>query len=188
MNDESHDRWPFNRLYRAHQIISALPWRNAAGEHRNPLDARTHLIVRVLCFALFIANSTAALSDVQISSDSGGRIGDYFRWYKAIRRNGDRVIIDGQCLSACTLVVAIIPRERLCATRNAVLGFHAAEVDEYNARKSSVQASRALFKLYPASVQSWIARRGGLTSRMLLMRGRELDTVVRPCGPGDSAR
>ena len=32
-------------------------------------------------------------------------------------------MIDGRCLSACTLVRGVIPRERICVTRRARLGF-----------------------------------------------------------------
>ena len=35
-------------------------------------------------------------------------------------------MIDGACLSACTLVLGIVPRERICVTQRAMLGFHAA--------------------------------------------------------------
>jgi hypothetical protein len=34
-------------------------------------------------------------------------------------------VIDGPCLSACTLVLSTLPRNRICTTSRAVLGFHA---------------------------------------------------------------
>jgi hypothetical protein len=34
---------------------------------------------------------------------------------------------------------------------------------------------------YPASVRAWIARRGGLTPKMMYLRGRDLATIVAPC-------
>jgi hypothetical protein len=135
--------------------------------------------------ALALADLMLARAEVRITSDAGGRIGDYFARYQQIRRSGERVIIDGPCLSACTLVVAILPRDRLCVTRNAVLGFHAAWTIESAGLATSPPASRALLKLYPPSVRAWIARRGGLTSHMLMMRGRELGAVVPPCEGGD---
>jgi hypothetical protein len=36
------------------------------------------------------------------------------------------IIIDGACLSACTLAIGLLPRGQVCATPKAVLGFHAA--------------------------------------------------------------
>ena len=41
-------------------------------------------------------------------------------------QSGERVVIDGPCLSACTLVLSTVPSNRICVTRRAVLGFHAA--------------------------------------------------------------
>ena len=39
--------------------------------------------------------------------------------------SGEKVIIDGPCLSACTLVLSTVPSNRICVTKRAVLGFHA---------------------------------------------------------------
>jgi hypothetical protein len=43
------------------------------------------------------------------------------------------------------------------------------------------EASRAVQEAYPAPVRDWISRRGGLTSRMLLLRGRELAAIYPRC-------
>ena len=48
---------------------------------------------------------------------------DYLRTFAQIRQSGERVIIDGPCLSACTLVLSTIPKKRICVTSRAVLGF-----------------------------------------------------------------
>ena len=44
-----------------------------------------------------------------------------------------------------------------------------------------LQNSEAVLEAYPAPVRDWISRRGGLTSRLLLLRGRELAAIYRPC-------
>ena len=81
--------------------------------------------------ALIIAAITAitagpASATMLIGDDVGGRIGTYVEQYSAVRASGERVVIDGTCLSACTLVLGIVPRSRICVTRRAALGFHAA--------------------------------------------------------------
>ena len=38
-----------------------------------------------------------------------------------------------------------------------------------------------VLETYPEAVQQWIRRRGGLSSRLLLLRGRELAAMVPPC-------
>ena len=70
--------------------------------------------------------ATGASATMRISDDVGGRIGAYVDQYSDVRNSGERVVIDGACLSACTLVLGIVPRNRICVTRRAMLGFHAA--------------------------------------------------------------
>ncbi|MBK5961891.1 hypothetical protein CCR97_27325 [Rhodoplanes elegans] len=140
--------------------------------------------IAALCLgaALAVGAIMPAAADVLITSDTGGMIGDYVSRWQRVRQSGERVVIDGTCLSACTIVVGMIPRDRLCATRNAALGFHAAWLpDQTGRRVTSPVATRALWGLYPGSVRRWIAQRGGLTPNMLMMRGRDLAGVVQPC-------
>ena len=65
-----------------------------------------------------------ARADLRILSSPGGYVGDYLQAFARVRQSGERVIIDGPCLSACTLVLSTIPSNRICVTRRAVLGFH----------------------------------------------------------------
>jgi len=51
----------------------------------------------------------------RILDDSGGRIGIYLTKYEALRKSGQRVVIDGTCASACTLLLGRDPaRSHLC--------------------------------------------------------------------------
>lgn len=91
-------------------------------------------------------------------------------------------MIDGPCLSACTLVLSMVPNNRICVTRRAVLGFHAARsVDARGRMYAEPEASEYVLEAYPAAVRGWISRRGGLTSRLLLLRGRELAAIYPSC-------
>src|SRR2546428_14161140 len=65
-------------------------------------------------------------ADVWIVSDRGGEIVQYLVEFTALERSGARVIINGPCDSACTLILGIIPSARLCVTARASFGFHAA--------------------------------------------------------------
>ena len=73
--------------------------------------------------ALCVVNAAAA---TRISYDKGGKIGPYLDAFLNLRKSGEKVIIDGPCLSACTIVLGIVPHDRICVTRRAQLGFHAA--------------------------------------------------------------
>jgi hypothetical protein len=43
------------------------------------------------------------------------------------------------------------------------------------------EASEAVLEAYPAAVRDWIRRRGGLSSRLLLLRGRDLAAIYPRC-------
>lgn len=91
-------------------------------------------------------------------------------------------MIDGLCASACTIVLSTIPRDRICVTSNATLGFHAAYDFAGNGRTvTNPEATQMLYTHYPRQVRRWIASRGGLTPHMLFLRGKQLQTMYRPC-------
>ncbi|HWL18925.1 MAG TPA: hypothetical protein VNS33_04590 [Bradyrhizobium sp.] len=123
-----------------------------------------------------------ARAEVRILASPGGQVGPFLDLFEQVRQSGERVVIDGPCLSACTLVLSMVPSERICVTRRAVLGFHAARsIDRRGRMYAEPEASELVLEAYPAPVRSWIERRGGLTSRLLLLRGRELKTMYRSC-------
>jgi hypothetical protein len=130
---------------------------------------------------------SSASATVRISGDPGGQIGPYLERLAALRNSGEHVIIDGPCLSACTMVLGVIPRERICVTQRARLGFHAAWHPGDNGRPIlSRGGTRLLMDVYPQPVRNWIARRGGLTPRMIFLSGRELTAMYSTCGQADT--
>ena len=136
----------------------------------------------LLVAAVAALSASSAHATIVISSDRGGLISDYAARFISARDTGEQVVIDGACLSACTLVVGMLPRDKICATPKAVLGFHAAWLPTRNrGRVNSLPASRAMMDVYPADLRSWIARRGGLTTKMIFLHGRELAEIVPPC-------
>ncbi len=142
----------------------------------------------LLCAALAALWTTPASADMVITTDSGGSINQYAQRYAAARDSGKRVVIDGLCLSACTIALGIMPRGRVCATNNALLGFHAAwKPNAAGGRTNSAAHTQRLSEYYPAGVRHWIARNGGLSSEMIFLHGRELRAFVPPCKPGQTS-
>jgi hypothetical protein len=138
---------------------------------------------------LALAITSDASATMRISDDVGGRIGAYVDQYTAARNSGERVVIDGVCLSACTLVLGIVPRSRICVTRRAMLGFHAAWMPGPEGRPMpSAVGTQALWEIYPSNVRRWISARGGLSSKMKFLRGRELLNMYPECDDGIAAR
>jgi hypothetical protein len=138
----------------------------------------------VLAGALAAALATSvAFADVRITNDQGGEITSYLEKFHEMRAAGERLIIDGPCLSACTLFTAFIPRDHACVTPRAVLGFHAASYYD-DASRSLVptrHGSALVMRLYPPQIRAWINRHGGLRPRMIVMRGQELAALYPPC-------
>ena len=109
-------------------------------------------------------------------SSAGGPVVGYLEFFSKVRKLGERVVIDGPCLSACTLVLSTIPRNRICVTSRAVLGFHAPIVaDQYR------EITRAINATYPPAVRAWIKHNGGLTQNVILLRGQELAALYPHC-------
>ena len=124
----------------------------------------------------------AAQAEIRILDSPGGRVSPFLDLFEDVRASGERVVIDGPCLSACTLVLSVVPADRICVTRRAVLGFHAARsIDRRGRIYAEPEASELVLEAYPAAARGWIRRRGGLTSRLLLLRGRELAAIYPAC-------
>ena len=136
----------------------------------------------LLCAAMLASSVTSASATMRIAEDRGGQIGHYLQTFAQVRSSGERVIIDGNCLSACTLVLGLVPRSRVCATSRARFGFHAAWMHDSDGRPvTSPMGTQALWNIYPSHVRRWINRHGGLSRKMIYLQGRDLDGIVASC-------
>jgi hypothetical protein len=145
-------------------------------------------------FAAFIvavatlSGISSASAQFRIADDRGGQIGPYLQQFAMVRESGSRVVIDGTCLSACTLVLGTVPKDRICVTSRANLGFHAAWNMAPGGRAVySEEGTRLLWDVYPTQVRSWIRSKGGLTPRMIFLRGKELTSMYAACPQGERA-
>ena len=137
------------------------------------------LVASLIVSFLAVAPS---LADVRILSSPGGEVGEYLKLFENFRQSGERIVIDGPCYSACTLVLSTIPQNRICVTSKAVLGFHAARLMDDNGRLyAAPEATRVVADTYPAGVRAWISRHGGLTAKPIFLRGRELAALYPRC-------
>ena len=146
------------------------------------------LMAKAVLKTIFVAAALGALAlpparaEIRILASPGGQVGPFLQLFERVRASGERVVIDGPCLSACTLVLDLVPSNRICVTRRAILGFHAARsVDQQGRMYAEPEASQLVLDAYPAPVRDWIRRRGGLSSRLLLLRGRELAAIYPSC-------
>ena len=75
------------------------------------------------------------------------------------------------------------PRNRICVTRRAVLGFHAPRwfYPRTGQTTRAPEATRTVTASYPAGVRAWIKKRGGLTQKVIYLRGKELAALYPHC-------
>lgn len=136
-------------------------------------------------FIVLVLQSISARADLRITRDHGGYVTEYKAKYERIRDRRERVIIDGICNSACTMVFGIVPMNKVCVTPRASLGFHSAYYDKsftFGIKVTSFEGTSDLMGYYPPPVKDWISRNGGLTSEMKKIRnGSDLWKIVDPC-------
>jgi hypothetical protein len=169
-----------------------LPALDKASRSKDPCDRLISIVpdltgrgmkvaTGLLAAVMLIAGAGAGRAFV-ITEDRGGRIGTYVDKYESLKSSGESVMIDGLCASACTIVLGAVPRDKICVTSRASLGFHAAWDFGSNGRTiTNPEATQMLYSMYPPRIKQWIAQRGGLTPRMIFLRGRQLANMYRPC-------
>ena len=141
------------------------------------------MIVRLLIACAMLMGSTLyADAQVRIGNDNGGRIGTYVDKYASLKYSDEPVVIDGQCASACTIVLGAVPRDRICVTPKASLGFHAAwDFGDNGKPVTNPLATAYLLTMYPAHIRKCIGARGGLRKKMIFLRGKQLAGFYQPC-------
>lgn len=141
--------------------------------------------MRFAALLLILLLPVSARADVRITRDFGGHVDQYKKRYAEIRERGERVIIDGICNSACTLVLGIVPLNKICVTPRASMGFHQAYYDRRYTAGMYVQSyagTDELMSYYPATLKEWIAEKGGLARQMKTIKnGTDLWTIIDPC-------
>ena len=108
---------------------------------------------------LSLLAASPARADLRITRDHGGYVTEYKAKYERIRDRKERVIIDGICNSACTMVFGIVPMNKVCVTPRASLGFHQAYYDKaftFGIKVTSSEGTSDLMSYYPRPVKDWI--------------------------------
>lgn len=140
------------------------------------------LALCAIVLACLASSMSPASATMRIAEDRGGQIGQYLQTYAALRSSGENVVIDGNCLSACTMILGLIPHDRICATSRARFGFHAAWMPAADGHPvTSPMGTQALWNIYPPAVRHWIVHHGGLSRHMIFMQGRSLAGIVASC-------
>ncbi len=96
-------------------------------------------------------------------------------------------MIGGACLSACTLVLGIVPRSKICVTRRATLGFHAAWMPGPNGKPVPEfgRHTGAVGLRIRSTCASGSTHGAGFRRKMMFLRGRELMSMYPECRDDD---
>jgi hypothetical protein len=127
----------------------------------------------VFALVCSLASSYTVKSEtVDVYDDHGGRVAVYNQRWARLGAKGVNVRIVGPCQSACTVLLAHIPRSRICVTPNASFGFHLAK---------RADATKTLWSAYGRDIKAWINARGGLTENFIWMRAPDTYRFFRKC-------
>jgi hypothetical protein len=110
-----------------------------------------------------------ARATVVVRDDPGGMVSDYIRWLERVADASVLIRIEGQCISACTLVLAL-PPGAACMLPTAKFGFHLASIDGVPNEEATQELIQ---RFYPPRVQQWIKDHGPLVSAPTYMLGSE---------------
>src|SRR5262249_18012274 len=83
-----------------------------------------------------------------------GGISDHWKRWQALALSGDDVEIRGSCTSACTLIMAHIPNDRLCFGESASLQFHASR--DATSGEPSISTTQWMINSYPQNIRRWM--------------------------------
>jgi hypothetical protein len=132
-----------------------------SGHHREAKLRRS-----IVTAVFLLVGLAPALADVRILASPGGDVVQFLKLFEILKHSGERIIIDGPCYSACTLVLTEIPRNHICVTSRAVLGFHAPRVVDQDGREYDASgAKRLIAATYPTAIRGWIDQHGGLAAK-----------------------
>jgi hypothetical protein len=99
---------------------------------------------------------------IVLQDQLGGIIPLYKRLFEVLEATGNNIEIRGVCASACTLVLSYIPKERLCFTKKAWLGFHQySQMVSGMITEETIKQSRADYDSYPQDIREWLEQKGG---------------------------
>ena len=116
--------------------------------------------------------------------EPGGIIRDQIERWQRIAQSDNDVEIRGECMSACTLIMAYVPNERICFGEYASLQFHAAG----HPGQSDMGITRWMFSQYPPDIRNWLKDLGApeklIVEKYLILNSAALWNMgYRKCEP-----
>lgn len=132
---------------------------------------------------------------VRITNNGGGELDAFIDRYHRQRLAGTRFIIDGLCMSACTMINGLIPDDRVCVTPYARLAFHSATDVTFNngievAREFSEEGTRIMWHVFQPKLRALLKDKyewdgddpvKGEHPQFIYVEGDDLLSLYAPC-------
>ena len=105
-----------------------------------------------------------------IGQSDGGIVSQFEAQGRALKHAGTLIVVDGPCLSACTILLDQAPAQ-VCVTREASLGFH-----QERFAKGGLEGEDFYEEISykTPGLNAWIAAQGGLPKGPFLMMSYEV--------------
>ena len=148
----------FTLIYRPRASVKRL-----LQQHR-----KIQLGLAALALACTIAAPVSAQSAMIVNNDLGGSVEERLTMIAALRNEGRRIEIRGQCASACTMYLGL---PNTCVSRSSRLGFHGPQSQYYGISLPSDQFeywSRVMASNYPAPIAQWFMSQARETTMGLI--------------------
>jgi hypothetical protein len=119
-------------------------------------------------------------------NEPGGSLDEHLKRWRALAQSNDDVEIRGRCPSACTMILAYVPHNRLCFGEAASLQFHMTRNAETG--EPSISITQWMINQYPQDIRKWIISKGGVAKMTILqmwtLEAEELWQMgYQRCGP-----
>jgi len=140
---------------------------------------RMLVLVSLAIFTMALARSAHA-EKVYYLHDPGGNVAAHIYTYQQINAEYDRVVIDGQCKSACTTVLGVVPLKKICIAPSGYFMFHAAH---HGDRSINPGMTELMMSAYAPEVRAWVIRHHALdrVDPYTYLYSRDV-TFIRHCG------
>lgn len=142
------------------------------------------LICVLLILTLMAASGVQARPEpaLIVRDDHGGLISQRSQEIIQLQQTGQTVQIEGDCLSSCTMYLAL---QNTCVTPDTRLGFHTPQIAGQRLALSDFEHwSQEVARHYPEPLKSWYMREGRLRQAgFFSIRGTELIRLGIPACP-----
>ena len=125
-------------------ILTNMPAHAAILEAADPCADKTPIEI-VRCHGPY-----PAAKFITIEDNDGGNVLSFSNWFAILYKSGIPVHIKGDCISACTMVLAL--GSQACLESGAKLGFHVASINGKVAAAGTVKMAN---DYYPSNIRKW---------------------------------